>query len=91
MMARGTISSLVWERGFGTIAANGQEFFFNQSALQGVDFEELAEGQEVVFTPDFEAPGDRPGERPRAVSIRLTEDEVPAVEGEVLPPEKLGG
>jgi cold shock CspA family protein len=91
MMARGTITRLVWDRGFGTIAANGQEFFFNQSALQGVQFEELAEGQEVVFNPDFDAPGDTPDERPRAVSIQLSDDEIPAVDGEVLAPEKLGG
>jgi cold shock CspA family protein len=90
-MAQGTITRLVWDRGFGTIAADGQEFFFNQSALQGVQFEELAEGQEVAFMADFEAKGDKPGELPRAVSVRLSEDEVPAVEGEVLPPEKLGG
>jgi cold shock CspA family protein len=90
-MANGTITSLVWDRGFGTIAADGEEYFFNQSALQGVQFEELAEGQEVAFTPDFDAEGDRPGERPRAVSIRLSDDEVPAVDGEVLPPGKLGG
>jgi cold shock CspA family protein len=90
-MANGTITSLVWERGFGTVAADSQEYFFNQSALQGVEFDELAEGQLVAFTPDFDAEGDRPGERPRAVSIRLSDDQVPAVDGEVLPAEKLGG
>jgi cold shock CspA family protein len=87
-MARGTIIDLMRERGFGTISVGGQEFFFNRSALQGVDFDELAEGQEVEFTPKFDAEGDEPGERPRAVSIRLGADEVPAVDGEMLPPEK---
>jgi cold shock CspA family protein len=91
MAVQGTITTLVRERGFGTIASDGQEYFFNQSALQGVDFEELAEGQLVDFTPDFDAPGDRPDERPRAVSIRLAADELPAVDGEVLPPGKVGG
>lgn len=33
-MARGTITDLVRERGFGTISADGLEFFFNRSALQ---------------------------------------------------------
>jgi cold shock CspA family protein len=91
MAASGTITALVRERGFGTIASDGQEYFFNQSALQGVDFDELAEGQLVDFTPDFDAPGDRPDERPRAVSIRLAAEELPAVDGEVLPPGKVAG
>ena len=90
-MAHGTILELVRNRGFGTITSDGQEYFFNQSALQGLDFEELTEGQEVDFLADFDAPGDRKDERPRAVSIRLSPDELPAVDGEVLPPGKVGG
>ncbi len=88
-MARGTITSIVRNRGFGTIAADGEEYFFNQSALMGVDFEELTEGQQVDFIDNFDAPGDRPGERPRAVSIRLAPEELPAVDGEELPPGKV--
>jgi len=90
-MARGTIISLVRNRGFGTITSDGQEYFFNQSALQGVEFDELAEGQGVDFIADFDAPGDRPDELPRAASIRLAPEELPAVDGEVLPPGKVGG
>jgi cold shock CspA family protein len=90
-MARGTITTLVRNRGFGTIASDGEEYFFNQSALMGVDFDELTEGQEVDFMADFDAPGDRPDERPRAASIRLAPEELPAVDGEVLPPGKVGG
>jgi len=90
-MARGTITTLVRDRGFGTIASDGEEYFFNQSALMGVDFDELTEGQQVNFIDDFDAPGDRPNERPRAVSIRLADEELPAVDGEELPPQKITG
>ena len=89
-MARGTITALVPERKFGTITSDGQEYFFHQSALQGVDFDELAEGQQVEFTPKFDAEGDEPGERPRAVSIHLAQGELPAVDGETLPRGKVG-
>ena len=84
----GIVSTLVPERGFGFIAADGQEFFFNQSALLGVDFSELAEGQTVEFQQSWDNPGDRPGERPRAVEVRLADWELPAVDNESLPPEK---
>lgn len=67
---RGTIDRLVTERGFGFIAANdGREFFFQLSALQGVDFGDLSPGIPVTFTVGDD-PGDEPGEHPRAVSIR---------------------
>jgi cold shock protein len=68
----GTITRLVPERGFGFITGDdGQEFFFHRSALQATDFEELAEGVRVDFHAAHEAPGDQPGERPRAVGVRL--------------------
>jgi CspA family cold shock protein len=87
---RGTVASVVPERGFGFITtADGGEFFFHRGALQAVDFEELAEGVEVEFEVGDE-PGDQPGERPRAVNIRLAETAVPAVDHEVLPREKTG-
>jgi CspA family cold shock protein len=85
---QGTIARLQPERGFGFITANGQEFFFHRSALQGVEFEELAEGLTVEFQPEWGAPGDKPGEEPRAVSVRLVDFEMPAVDNELLPPEK---
>ena len=87
---RGTVSSVVADRGFGFIAdADGREFFFHRSSLQATDFEELAEGVAVEFEVGQE-PADERGERPRAVNVRLAEDAVPAVDHEVLPPEKTG-
>jgi CspA family cold shock protein len=39
------------DKGFGFIAASdGTEYFFHQSACQGVRFDELREGQTVSFT-----------------------------------------
>ncbi len=45
----GTIKRLT-DKGFGFIAtADGQEYFFHQSACMGVRFDELREGQSVTF------------------------------------------
>lgn len=85
----GRVSSLAAERGFGFISdADGNEFFFHRAALQGTEFEELAEGVAVEFEVGRGEPGDEPGERPRAVNVRLADRAVPAVDHEVLPPEK---
>ena len=87
----GTIARLVADRGFGFIAGDdGQEFFFHRSALQATEFEELAEGVAVEFDVKRDAEGDEEDERPRAVSVRLAEEAVPAVDHEVLPAEKTG-
>ncbi len=86
---QGVVTRLVPERGCGFIAADGQEFFFQLSALQGTGFDELAEGQTVEFQPKFDEPGDQPGEDPRAVSVHLADFEVPAVDNELLPPGKI--
>ena len=87
----GTVSRLSPERGFGFIeATDGREFFFHRSALHGVEFEELASGVGVEFEVGHE-PGDEVGEGPRATSVRLADDAIPAVDGETLPPEKIGG
>ena len=49
-MAEGTIKKLM-EKGFGFINTGGsKDLFFHSSALQGVRFEELHEGQKVSFT-----------------------------------------
>jgi cold shock CspA family protein len=87
---RGVVDTLLIDRGFGFIAAGGERYFFNQAALQGLDFEDLGPGTEVEFEIDRDPAGDRPDEEPRAVSIRLADGAVPAVDHEVLPPEKLG-
>ena len=87
----GTVARLSPERGFGFIeATDGREFFFHRGALHGVEFEELAAGVGVEFEVGHE-PGDEVGEGPRATSVRLADDAIPAVDGEMLPPEKVGG
>ena len=49
-MAEGTIRKLT-DRGFGFIKTDGaKDLFFHSSAVQGVTFEELREGQKVSFT-----------------------------------------
>ena len=49
-MAEGTIKKLT-DKGFGFINTGGQkDLFFHSSALQGVRFDELREGQKVSFT-----------------------------------------
>ena len=49
-MAEGTIKRLT-DRGFGFIdTGKGKDLFFHSTALQGVAFEELREGQRVSFT-----------------------------------------
>jgi cold shock CspA family protein len=85
----GTITSLAAERGFGVITDDaGEEFFFHRSALQSTDFEDLAEGLPVVFEARDHSTGDEPGERRRAVNVRLADDATPAVDNERLPSAK---
>ena len=46
----GTIKRMVSDKGFGFIAAgDGTEYFFHQSACNGVQFYDLREGQAVTF------------------------------------------
>ena len=46
----GTIKRLANDRGFGfVLAGDGTEYFFHQSACNGVQFDELREGQAVTF------------------------------------------
>jgi CspA family cold shock protein len=66
-MPQGTIKKLVSERGFGFIAAAGQELFFHHSSVQG-SFESLSEGQAVEFEVDS-APNSK-GKGPRAIQVR---------------------
>ena len=87
----GTVARLSPERGVGfVVATDGREFFFHRSALHGVELGELAPGVGVEFEVGHE-PGDVVGEGPRATSVRLADDAIPAVDGETLPPEKFGG
>ncbi|MGE5357632.1 MAG: cold-shock protein [Bacteroidales bacterium] len=62
----GTIKRLVSEKGFGFIAAgDGNEYFFHQSACNGVSFDQLREGQAVTFEKGQGPKG------PRAENVRL--------------------
>jgi cold shock protein len=46
----GTIKRLVSAKGFGFVAAkDGSEYFFHQSACNGVAFDDLREGEPVTF------------------------------------------
>ena len=64
-MAEGTIKRLT-DKGFGFISTGGgKDVFFHSSALEGVTFEELREGQRVEFTE-----GEGP-KGPRAENVRL--------------------
>jgi cold shock CspA family protein len=84
----GVVARIVPERGFGFVSGDdGQEFFFHRTALQATAFEDLALGVTVTFEIGQD-PGDRPGEDPRAVSVRLADDAFPAVDNETLPQEK---
>ena len=64
-MAAGTIKR-VTEKGFGFIEdGSGKDMFFHMSALEGVQFEDLREGQQVSFNV-----GEGP-KGPRAENVRL--------------------
>jgi cold shock protein len=49
-MAEGSIKKLT-DKGFGFITISpGKDIFFHSSAVQGVSFDDLREGQKVTFT-----------------------------------------
>ncbi len=63
-MAEGTIKRLT-DKGFGFIdTGTGNDIFFHMSALEGVRFDELREGQSVSFTEGQGPKG------PRAENVR---------------------
>lgn len=63
-MPQGTIKKLISDKGFGFIQGERGEVFFHCSALQGVAFEELSEGQAVEFEEGQGPKG------PRAENVR---------------------
>jgi len=66
---KGTIKKIIRDRGFGFIKAeDGREIFFHRSALEGIDFETLEEGNNVEFNSERGPKG------PRAVDIKIIED-----------------
>ena len=63
----GTIKRVIRDRGFGFIrAADGQEVFFHRSGLQGLNFDNLKEGETVEFELERGEKG------PRAVKVRAS-------------------
>jgi len=63
-MPSGTIKRIARDKGFGFIRdANGQEYFFHRSAVQG-SFDSLSEGQHVSFDEEASSKG------PRATNVR---------------------
>ncbi|REJ76503.1 MAG: cold shock domain-containing protein [Planctomycetota bacterium] len=63
-MAEGTIKRLT-DKGYGFIdTGDGKDMFFHVSNLDGVQFEELQEGQPVTYTPGQGPKG------PRAENVR---------------------
>lgn len=63
-MAQGTIKRLT-DKGFGFIAnASGTDMFFHKSAVEGVAFEDLREGEKVSYNEGRGPKG------PRAENVR---------------------
>jgi CspA family cold shock protein len=63
-MAEGTIKRLT-DKGFGFIdTGNGKDIFFHMSAVEGVRFEDLKQGQRVTFNEGQGPKG------PRAENVR---------------------
>jgi len=88
-MAKGTIRRLITDRGFGFIKGENEgDLFFHRSQLEGVEFNNLSEGQEV----EFEKSQGRDG-RSQAVSVRLTEaqvkEELPSADETIATPEAV--
>ena len=66
MSQNGTIKRLVSDKGFGFVAAaDGNEYFFHQSACVDGQFDQLREGQAVTFDAGQGPKG------PRGENIRL--------------------
>ena len=62
---QGTVKRLVSEKGFGFVAAaDGNEYFFHQSACMDTQFDMLREGQPVTFDAGQGPKG------PRAENVR---------------------
>ncbi len=64
-MPQGTIKKLVADRGFGFIKGEQGDLFFHRSEVQGVEFEELHEGQKVEYQIGQGKKG------PCAISVRV--------------------
>ena len=77
-MPKGTIRRLM-DRGFGFIKTEDEtDLFFHRNALEGVEFNNLSEGQEVEFEK-----GQGRDSRPCAVKVKLAGTENSQAEAEV--------
>ncbi|MEO1497307.1 MAG: cold shock domain-containing protein [Planctomycetota bacterium] len=66
-MAEGTIKRLT-DKGFGFISVDGQkDLFFHHSAVEGIAYDDLREGQMVTYTA-----GEGP-KGPRAENVRIAD------------------
>jgi CspA family cold shock protein len=48
-MPQGKVKKIIADKGFGFISTGREDLFFHHSELRGVQIEDLAEGQEVVY------------------------------------------
>ncbi|MGQ9573841.1 MAG: cold-shock protein [Thermoguttaceae bacterium] len=71
-MPQGVIKKIVSDRGFGFIAGNPEDIFFHHSSVVDYRFDDLKEGQTVVYEI-AEADARRKGKGPRAASVRPVE------------------
>jgi cold shock protein len=70
-MPQGTITKIVSDRGFGFITGDRGEVFFHHSSVADGGFDNLQEGQSVVYELDQEGGGSRNrGKGPRAASVK---------------------
>ena len=66
----GTITRLVSDKGFGFVASGeGSEYFFHRSGCNGVQFDDLREGQAVTFEKGED---ERPARGKRQVGLKRT-------------------
>jgi CspA family cold shock protein len=78
-MPTGVIKRLERERGYGFIRPAGasDDVFFHSSALQGLVFDQLKEGEAVDFEKQ---PDERDPRRTRAVNVRIAAQEASAAD-----------
>ncbi len=66
-MPRGAIKKLVTDKGFGFIESQPDDAFFHHSAVEGISFDQLQEGQMVEYDIGVGPKG------PRAENVRLVD------------------
>lgn len=71
-MPQGVIKKIVADRGFGFISADGQDVFFHHSTVVGKRFDDLQEGQPVLYEVEQREEAMRAGKGPRAASVQPT-------------------